>query len=70
MKRSEFAEIVNAVANEQLVRLTDELNEKAKNDENTFAAMLAHVTSSIPAITARTTADILVRSGLIDFEDK
>lgn len=70
MKRSEFAEIVNTVAHEQYERLNSEIQEQANSDEYALQKMIAHIASSIPAISARTTADILVRSGLVLLEDE
>lgn len=67
MKRSEFAEIVNAVSREETQRLQEALKEAA-SDPNAVAEMLARLAVSIPDVAARTTADILVRAGLISFE--
>ena len=67
MKRSEFAEIVNAVSREETQRLQEAMKEAA-SDPNAVAEMLARLAVSIPDVAARTTADILVRAGLISFE--
>lgn len=68
MKRSEFDEIVNAVAQKEAENLNAEI-QNAKNDaENPFAEIVARIAVSIPDIAARTTADILIRAGLISFE--
>lgn len=68
MKRSEFALIVNTVADEELQRLNADVQEASKNDDHAFATIIAQLAASIPAITARTTAEILVRSGVIRLE--
>lgn len=67
MKRFEFAEIVNAVSREETQRLQEAMKEAA-SDPNAVAEMLARLAVSIPDVAARTTADILVRAGLISFE--
>lgn len=67
MKRSEFAEIVNAVSREETQRLQEAMKEAA-SDPNAVAEMLARLAVSIPDVAARTTADILFRAGLISFE--
>lgn len=69
MKRSEFSEIVNAVSTEEMSKLTESLKSAANADQNKLALMIAELATSIPAIAARTTADILVRSGLVQLED-
>ena len=68
MKRSEFAEIVNAVSQEEAVRLQDLMRDAANSDQNALAEMLAQVTVSLPDVAAKTTAEILIRSGLLSFE--
>lgn len=67
MKRSEFAEIVNAVSREETQRLQEAMKEAA-SDPNAIAEMFAKLAVSVPDVAARTTADILVRAGLISFE--
>ena len=68
MKRSDFAEIVNAVSQEEAVRLQKAMQEAASSDQNALAEMLAQVAVSVPDVAARTTAEILVRSGLLSLE--
>ena len=69
MKRSEFAEIVNAVSHEEYLRLSDSVKTAAESDTDALAKMIGEIASAIPATAARTTAEILVRSGLISFEE-
>ena len=67
LKRSEFAEIVNSVSQKELEKLNDAIQE-AKND-NSYEKMIAEIAISIPAIAARTTAEILLAAGLLHLED-
>ena len=69
MKRSEFAAIVNKVSQAEANRLIAEVQKAKESDSNSFAAMIAQIAVSIPDVAARTTADILVRSGLISLEE-
>ena len=68
MKRSEFVAIVNQVADEEADKLNQTMHEDAKS-ENALVEMLAHAISAIPGVAARTTAEILIRSGQISFEE-
>lgn len=68
MKRSDFAEIVNAVSQEEALRLQEIMRDAANSDQNELAEMLAQVTVSIPDVAARTTAEILIRAGLLSLE--
>lgn len=64
MKRSEFSEIVSAVSREQMDAMRETIRkyeDKAEGFVNAIAEM--------PAVSARVTADILVRSGLLQLED-
>lgn len=74
MKRSEFAEIVNAVAHEELGKLNDTIrhisSKNGENSENAVAIIMGEIAASIPAIAARTTAEVLIRSGLLQLEDE
>lgn len=69
MKRSEFEEIVNTISNEEFEKLKESVNQTAENDENKLANMIANIATSIPTIAARTTAKVLIRSGVISLED-
>lgn len=69
MKRSEFAEIVNTVSNEEYKKLKESVNQVAEDDKNKLANIIANIATSIPVIAARTTAEILIRSGVISIED-
>lgn len=69
MKKSEFAEIVNAVSHEEFKKLNEKLKASSEMEENALPAMIADIASSIPSIAARTTAEILVRSGLVSLEE-
>ena len=71
MKRSEFAKIVNAVADDEAVRIAKAVDDSRKDAANNYelAKMIATVISEIPAIAARTTAEILIRSGIISVDD-
>lgn len=69
MKRSEFAGIVNTVSAEEYKKLKDSVDQVAADDKNKIASIIANIASSIPAIAARTTAEILIRSGVISLED-
>lgn len=67
MKRSEFAEIVNSVSQKELEKLNDAI-QQTKND-NSYEKTIAEIAISIPAIAARTTAEILLAAGLLHLED-
>lgn len=69
MKRSEFAKIVNEVSNEEFKKLSEKVKEYSEAEKDALPSMIAGIASSIPATAARTTADILVRSGLLHLED-
>lgn len=69
MKRSEFAKIVNEVSDESFKKLTDDIKQAQESDPQKLASMLAEIISSIPLVSARTTAEILVRSGIVSLED-
>lgn len=64
MKRSEFSEIVSAVSREQM----DVMRETIRKSEDK-AEGLVNAIAEMPAVSARVTADILVRSGLLQLED-
>lgn len=70
MKRSEFADVVNQIADEEMNKLNEKMQSAYKNDEQPIAQMMAIVATSMPEIAARTTAEILVRSGLVSFEEE
>ena len=69
MKRSEFAGIVNTVSHEEYRKLKESVDQVAADDKNKLANIIANIATSIPAIAARTTAEILIRSGVISLED-
>lgn len=69
MKRSEFANIVNAVSQEELEKLSAKVKQAANQEQDALPKMIADIASSIPATAARTTAEILLRSGLLTLED-
>lgn len=69
MKRSEFAGIVNTVSDEEYRKLKESVDQVAADDKNKLANIIANIATSIPAIAARTTAEILLRSGVISLED-
>ena len=69
MKRSEFAGIVNTVSDEEYRKLKESVDQVAADDKNKIASIIANIATSIPAIAARTTAEILLRSGVISLED-
>lgn len=69
MKRSEFAKIVNEVSDESFKKLTEDIKQAQESDPQKLASMLAEIISSIPSVSARTTAEILVRSGVVSLED-
>lgn len=69
MKRSEFAKIVNEVSDESFKKLTEDIKQAQESDPQKLASMLAEIISSIPLVSARTTAEILVRSGVVSLED-
>lgn len=64
MKRSELSEIVSAVSREQM----DVMRETIRKSEDK-AEGLVNAIAEMPAVSARVTADILVRSGLLQLED-
>lgn len=69
MKRSEFAKIVNDVSDESFKKLTEDIKQAQESDPQKLASMLAEIIASIPLVSARTTAEILVRSGVVSLED-
>ena len=69
LKRSEFAGIVNTVSDEEYRKLKESVDQVAADDKNKLANIIANIATSIPAIAARTTAEILIRSGVISLED-
>lgn len=69
MKRSEFAKIVNEVSDESFKKLTEDIKQAQESDPQKLASMLAEIIASIPSVSARTTAEILVRSGVVSLED-
>lgn len=69
MKRSEFAKIVNDVSDESFKKLTEDIKQAQESDPQKLASMLAEIIASIPSVSARTTAEILVRSGVVSLED-
>lgn len=69
MKRSEFSKVVNDVSHEEFEKLNNAVQTAADSDKDTLALMIAEIATSIPAVAARTTAEILVRSGLMQLED-
>ena len=69
MKRSEFADIVNQVADEEMKKLNEKIQSAYQNDEQALAKIIAIAAASIPEVAARTTAEILVRSGIVPFEE-
>lgn len=64
MKRSEFSEIVSEVAYEHMSAIRKTVQE-SEDKADAFVGAIAEM----PAISARITADILVRSGLLQLED-
>ena len=64
MKRSEFSEIVSAVSREQM----DAMRETIRKSEDK-AEGFVNAIAEMPVVSARVTADILVRSGLLQLED-
>lgn len=69
MKRSEFAGIVNTVSDEEYKKLKESFEQVEDDDKNKIASIISNIANSIPAIAARTTAEILLRSGVISLED-
>ena len=70
MKRSELSEIVSAVRREELDRIRTELHEHAGEKENIdLFSLLVTLAEEITTTAARTTAEILKRSGAISLED-
>lgn len=68
MKRSEFSQIVNTVCDEESKKFS-ELMRQSTDAENRLVEMLGTAIAEIPSVAARTTAEILVRSGVISLED-
>lgn len=64
MKRSEFSEIVSAVSREHMDAMRKAIRESEDKAEGFVNAI-----AEMPAVSARITADILVRSGLLQLED-
>ena len=69
LKRSEFAGIVNTVSSDEYKKLKESFEQVEDDDKNKIASIIANIATSIPAIAARTTAEILLRSGVISLED-
>lgn len=72
MKRSEFVEIVNKVADEEhqaLVKsLSDVLAQKEGDPGILLAKALAQVVNEMPVVASRVAAAIIEKSGLVEFE--
>ena len=69
MKRSEFTEIVAAVCNTQFEYLQSQIKSEMHNGKLTINDLAAVLISEIPVVAAKTTAELLVRSGAISLED-
>lgn len=68
LKRSEFEKIVSSVSHEEFEKLTDAIQAATISSDGSYAVAIAEIACSIPAIAARTTAEILVRSGVVSLE--
>lgn len=68
MKHSEFVEMVNTVAMDERNRTADRINAIA-NDKDAIAKMIAESLLQASEISARVTATIIEKSGLLRFED-
>lgn len=69
MTHAEFSEIVNSVSQEEFSKLNEIIQDIHSSGESSFALVIAEIAASIPAIAARTTAEILTRSGAITLDD-
>lgn len=69
MKRSEFVDLVNEIAQEERVKIADVLNEASTNSQQPFVDMIAELAVQIANVSARTTAKIIEQSGLMTFDD-
>ncbi len=69
MKRSEFTEIVNTTAQKELEQFNAVIQATHTGSKSDFSEMITKIVVSIPAIAAKTTAEILVRSGVLSLED-
>ena len=63
MKRSELIEIAKTVAAEEGKKLV-----AATDDKELFTEMFVSALAEIPVLAARTTVEIISRSGLIQFD--
>ena len=72
MKRSEFVEIVNEVADEEHQALVksfrDVLAQKEENPGTLLAKALAQVVNEMPIVASRVAATIIEKSGFVEFE--
>lgn len=69
MKRSEFSDIVNAVELEERKRLQEILcNPESTSGIEKLAEIIANMAVEISTVAARTTAEILIRSGAIHLD--
>ena len=72
MKRSEFIAIANEVAQEERKALSEAINkavESAKNDDHVLAELLAQGLLQAIDSSARSTAKIIERLGLVPLTD-
>ena len=69
MKRSEFEKVINSVATEELARLSGKIKELSEPDALDWKAFIADMYVEGIVASARTTADIIEKLGLIDLSD-
>lgn len=70
MKRSEFVNIVNEVADAEAKRVAETVTSKASEESESFEKMLAAAILEISTTSARTTALIIEKLGLVHFENE
>lgn len=70
MKRTEFVDLVNEIAQEERVQIADAVTKIAANSQQPFTDMLAELALQIADTSARTTAKIIEQSGLVTFDEQ
>lgn len=68
MTKDEFKKIVNSVAESEQSRLVEVL-QKAKQNSDPLASIIAEISCEISVTAARTCAQILEQASLIRFDD-
>ena len=70
MKRSEFVQIVNEVADSEKERISAEIRTAVdQSSDDKLASLISEIALQIPITAARTCGQIIERSGIAVFDD-